>query len=133
MGNMALKLAAAGRYHEAEPLYLEAWELFKEVVGETRRYALREMHSLASVWYARGEEKEALVLIRKIVELRRQLLGEKQADTMASEKMLEAWMKEPGEHDVHEIRKDEIESVTRELKDPEEPTQQEGLEEERHI
>ena len=42
-------------------------------------------------------------------------------------------MEEPGEHGVHEIRQDEVESVTMELKDPEEPAQQEDLEEGRHI
>lgn len=90
------------------------------------------MHGLASVWFARRKEEEALAIVREVIELRRRHLGGGHGDTVASEKMLAAWMEEPGEHDVHEILQDEVEFCYKAAEDSEEPAQQEVLEEKRH-
>jgi len=72
MNNLALVYKAQGRYDEAEPLFLDALEIRKRILGEEHPHTLNSMNNLAVLYRNQGRYEEARPLVvAKLDRLRR--------------------------------------------------------------
>jgi tetratricopeptide (TPR) repeat protein len=65
-----------GRYAEAQPLYLQALELWKRLLGEEHPAVTTSLNNLAGLYKSQGRYAEAQPLYLQALELRKRLLGE---------------------------------------------------------
>jgi CHAT domain-containing protein len=72
----AEQLRQKGRYAEAEPLYREALEIRRRLLGEDHPYTAQSYNNFAMNLDAHGKYAEAEPLYREALEIRRRLLGE---------------------------------------------------------
>ncbi|TPX16722.1 uncharacterized protein E0L32_003663 [Thyridium curvatum] len=82
--SVALALAQAGRYREAEKLYMEIYEHFKELRGESDPYSYAIVHCLAGVLQDQGRHLEAETLFRSYFVFKYQTLGKRHFDTLGA-------------------------------------------------
>ncbi|WP_226595142.1 tetratricopeptide repeat protein, partial [Microseira wollei] len=73
-----------GRYSEAEPLYLQALELRKRLLGEDHPDVATSLNNLALLYKSQGRYSEAEPLYLQALELRKRLLGEDHPDVATS-------------------------------------------------
>ena len=76
LNNLALLYNSQGRYSEAEPLYLQALELRKHLLGEDHPDVATSLNNLAGLYYSQGRYDQAEPLLVQALELSKRLLGE---------------------------------------------------------
>ena len=80
LNNLAALYKNQGRYSEAEPLYQQALELYKRLLGEEHPYVASSLHNLAALYDNQGRYSEAEPLYQQALELTKRLLGEEHPD-----------------------------------------------------
>uniref|UniRef100_UPI000A752B74 tetratricopeptide repeat protein n=1 Tax=Geitlerinema sp. PCC 9228 TaxID=111611 RepID=UPI000A752B74 len=65
-----------GRYEEAEPLYRQALEMRKRLLGEQHPDVATSLNNLAELYRSQGRYDEAEPLYRQALEMFKRLLGE---------------------------------------------------------
>ncbi len=73
-----------GRYEEAEPLYLQALELCKRLLGDNHPDVATSLNNLALLYESQGRYEEAEPLYLQALELRKRLLGDNHPDVATS-------------------------------------------------
>ena len=76
LNNLAVLYKSQGRYSEAEPLYLQALELRKRLLGEDHPDVATSLNNLAVLYNSQGRYSESETLFLQALELRKRLLGE---------------------------------------------------------
>lgn len=66
-------------------------EIEKRVLGEEHLNALTSMAGLAIIWKRLGRDQDAVELMRKVVDRRRDVLGSEHPKTVASTEFLHDW------------------------------------------
>nr|WP_232224256.1 tetratricopeptide repeat protein [Mastigocladopsis repens] len=84
LNNLALLYDSQGRYSEAEPLYQQALELRKRLLGEEHPDVAQSLNNLAYLYRSQGRYIEAEPLYQQALELRKRLLGEEHLDVAQS-------------------------------------------------
>src|SRR5262245_30396547 len=82
--NEAFKLRAQGQYVAAQPLFQQALDIFREVLGEKHVLTAICYNELATNLNALGQYTAAQPLYQKALDIRRELLGEKHPATAVS-------------------------------------------------
>ena len=65
-----------GEYAKAEPLYRQAMEIHKKVLGEEHPDYATSLDNLSSLYYGMGEYSQAEPLLRQALAIRKKVLGE---------------------------------------------------------
>jgi len=76
LNNLALLYDSQGRYDQAEPLYLQALELRKRLLGEEHPDVATSINNLALLYKSQGRYDQAEPLYLRALELEKRLLGE---------------------------------------------------------
>ena len=84
LNNLAYLYDSQGRYDQAEPLYLQALELRKRLLGEDHPDVAQSLNNLAGLYYSQGRYDQAEALDLQALELRKRLLGEDHPDVATS-------------------------------------------------
>ena len=84
LNNLADLYESQGRYSEAEPLYMQALELRKRLLGEEHADVANSLNHLAGLYEYQGRYSEAEPLYAQALALRKRLLGEEHADVANS-------------------------------------------------
>jgi tetratricopeptide (TPR) repeat protein len=74
----------SGKYDEAEPLYLEALNTRRRVLGDEHPSTLTSINNLANLYYQQGRYDEALSLYLEDLNASRRVLGDEHPDTLIS-------------------------------------------------
>jgi tetratricopeptide (TPR) repeat protein len=72
---VAFYLQARRQYAVAEPLYQQALEISRQVLGEQHPDFARSLNNLAGLYYSTGRFEQAEPLFRQAMEVFRQVLG----------------------------------------------------------
>ena len=72
---MAFYLKARGQYAVAEPLYQQALEIRRQVLGEQHPDFARSLNNLAWLYDSTGRSEQAEPLYQQALEVFRQVLG----------------------------------------------------------
>jgi tetratricopeptide (TPR) repeat protein len=75
LNNLASLYDNQGKYEEAEPLFIQALELRKQLLGENHPDTASSLSNLASLYYSQGKYEEAEPLFIQAVEIAEGLLG----------------------------------------------------------
>ncbi|WP_375473900.1 tetratricopeptide repeat protein [uncultured Nostoc sp.] len=102
LNNLAGIYRATGRYSEAEPLYKQALELTKRLLGENHPAFATSLNNLAGLYKSTGQYSKAELLYQEALELRKRLWGEHHADVAASLNNLALLYDEQGRYDEAE-------------------------------
>jgi tetratricopeptide (TPR) repeat protein len=81
LNNLALFYCSQGRYKEAEPLYLEALDLRKRLLGDNHPDVAASLNNLAGLYHFQGRYKEAEPLYLEAINIAIQALGENHPHT----------------------------------------------------
>ncbi len=100
--NLAGLYRATGRYSEAEPLYQQALQLRKRLLGENHPAYATSLNNLAGIYKSTGQYTKAELLYQQALELRKRLLGENHGDVVASLNNLALLYDEQGRYDEAE-------------------------------
>ena len=73
-----------GRYEQAEPLLLQALELWRLLLGGQHPHVAASLSDLAHLYHSQGRYEQAEPLFLQALKLRRSLLGEQHPDVAAS-------------------------------------------------
>ncbi|MBW4517949.1 MAG: tetratricopeptide repeat protein [Timaviella obliquedivisa GSE-PSE-MK23-08B] len=73
-----------GRYSEAEPLYLQALEIYQSQLGQDHPSTATSLNNLAGLYESQGRYSEAEPLYLQALEIRRSQLGQDHPDTAMS-------------------------------------------------
>jgi tetratricopeptide (TPR) repeat protein len=84
LNNLAELYRTQGRYDQAEPLYLQALELRKRLLGEDHPDVATSLNNLAELYNSQGRYDRAEPLCLQALELRKRLLGEDHPDIATS-------------------------------------------------
>ena len=84
MNNLAVLYNDQGRYEKAEPLYLQALELRKSLLGDRHPDVASSLNSLASLYQSQGRYEKAEPLHLQALELRKSLLSDRHPDVASS-------------------------------------------------
>ncbi|MCL1473437.1 tetratricopeptide repeat protein, partial [Argonema antarcticum] len=84
LNNLAYLYESQGRYSEAEPLYLQALELRKRLLGDEHPDVAASLNNLAYLYESQGRYSEAEPLYLQALELRKRLLGDEHPDVASS-------------------------------------------------
>ncbi|MCA2553140.1 MAG: tetratricopeptide repeat protein, partial [Microcystis sp. M04BS1] len=79
--NLAGLYDSQGRYTAAEPLYLEALDLKKQLLGDNHPSVATSLNGLAGLYRSQGKYKEAEPLYREAINIATQVLGENHPHT----------------------------------------------------
>ncbi|NCR58490.1 MAG: tetratricopeptide repeat protein [Microcystis aeruginosa LL13-06] len=71
-----------GRYPEAEPLYLEALDLYKRLLGDNHPLVATSLNNLAGLYDSQGRYPEAEPLYLQALAIAEQALGENHPNTI---------------------------------------------------
>jgi tetratricopeptide (TPR) repeat protein len=71
-----------GRYPEAEPLYLEALDLRKQLLGDNHPDVAQSLNNLAYLYQSQGRYPEAEPLYLQALAIAEQALGENHPNTI---------------------------------------------------
>jgi tetratricopeptide (TPR) repeat protein len=81
LNNLAGLYDSQGRYTEAEPLYLEALDLRKRLLGDNHPDVALSLNNLAGLYDSQGRYTEAEPLYLEALDLRKRLLGDNHPNT----------------------------------------------------
>jgi tetratricopeptide (TPR) repeat protein len=82
LNNLAALYKSQGRYTEAEPLYLEALDLKKRLLGDNHPHVATFLNNLAAALYkSQGRYTEAEPLYLEAINIATQVLGENHPHT----------------------------------------------------
>ena len=84
LNNLADLYCSQGRYEEADPLYLQALELRRRLLGNNHPDVAYSLRSLADLYNSQGRYEEAEPFYLKALELFKRLLGENHPDVATS-------------------------------------------------
>ncbi len=84
LGRLANLYYDQGRYGQAEPIYLQALQLRRSLLGETHPDVATSLNNLAGLYDSQGRYEEAEPLYLQALQLRRSLLGETHPDVATS-------------------------------------------------
>jgi tetratricopeptide (TPR) repeat protein len=76
LSNLAFLYYSQGRYDQAEPLYLQALELWKRLLGEDHPHVATSLNNLAVLYDSQGRYDQAKPLYLQALELSKRLLEE---------------------------------------------------------
>ncbi|WP_080601761.1 tetratricopeptide repeat protein, partial [Microcystis aeruginosa] len=79
--NLAGLYESQGRYPEAEPLYLEALDLTKRLLGDNHPHVATSLNNLAGLYESQGRYPEAEPLYLEALDLYKRLLGDNHPHT----------------------------------------------------
>jgi tetratricopeptide (TPR) repeat protein len=102
LNNLAGIYREKGRYSEAEPLYQQALQIRKRLLGENHPSFATSLNNLAGLYKSTGQYTKAELLYQQALELRKHLLGENHADVAASLNNLALLYDEQGRYDEAE-------------------------------
>ncbi|CCI34922.1 Kinesin light chain (fragment) [Microcystis aeruginosa PCC 9701] len=81
LNNLAHLYESQGRYTEAEPLYLEALDLRKRLLGDNHPSVATSLNNLAELYNSQGRYTEAEPLYLEAINIFRERLGENHPHT----------------------------------------------------
>ncbi|MGP1382593.1 MAG: tetratricopeptide repeat protein [Thainema sp.] len=81
---LAYLYKSQGRYAQAEPLYVEALAMSKQLLGEQHPDVASSLNNLAGLYRSQGRYEEAEPLYVEALAMRKQLLGEQHPDVASS-------------------------------------------------
>ncbi|MFM6404221.1 MAG: tetratricopeptide repeat protein, partial [Microcystis sp.] len=81
LNNLAYLYKSQGRYKEAEPLYLQALDLRKQLLGDNHPHVALSLNNLAGLYYYQGRYTEAEPLLVEAINIFRERLGENHPHT----------------------------------------------------
>ena len=84
LNNLAVLYDSQGRYEQAEPLYIQALELRKRILGENHPDTASSLNNLAILYYSQGRYESAEPLYIQALELTKRILGENHPDTASN-------------------------------------------------
>ncbi|NEQ70120.1 MAG: CHAT domain-containing protein, partial [Symploca sp. SIO2D2] len=84
LNNLAGLYESQGRYEEAEPLYHQALEMRRRILGQEHRDVASSLNNLAFLYKSQGRYEEAEPLYRQALEMWRRLLGQEHPDVATS-------------------------------------------------
>ncbi|WP_013325063.1 tetratricopeptide repeat protein [Gloeothece verrucosa] len=84
LNQLALLYYSQGRYEQAEPLYKQALELRKRLLGDNHPDVASSLNNLAGLYYSQGRYEQAEPLYKQALELRKRLLGDNHPDVASS-------------------------------------------------
>ncbi len=102
LNNLAGIYRATGQYSEAEPLYKQALELRKRLLGDNHPSFATSLNNLAGLYKSTGQYAKAELLYQQALELRKRLWGENHADVAVSLNNLALLYDEQGRYDEAE-------------------------------
>jgi tetratricopeptide (TPR) repeat protein len=76
LNNLANLYYSQGKYEQAEPLYIQALELRKQLLGENHPDTATSLNNLANLYYSQGKYEQAEPLYIQALEIAEQTLGE---------------------------------------------------------
>ena len=82
LNNLAALYYSQGRYEEAEPLYLEALDLRKQLLGDNHPDVAQSLNNLAYLYQSQGRYTEAEPLYLEAINIATQALGENHPNTI---------------------------------------------------
>ena len=83
-GQPGSSLLNEGKYAQSEPLFTEALEVQRRVLGEQHPSTLETMGNLALLYYSEGKYAQSEPLSIRVLDLRRRVLGEEHPNTLLS-------------------------------------------------
>ena len=89
LNNLAGLYKSQGRYEEAEPLYLQALQLRRSLLGESHPDVASSRWNLAALYANQDRLAEAEPLLVQAVELYQQVLGNRHPHTLGAQQWLE--------------------------------------------
>jgi tetratricopeptide (TPR) repeat protein len=84
LSRLATLYYSQGRYEDAEPLYVQALELSKRLLGENHPDVATSLNNLAGLYKSQGRYEDAEPLYVQALELSKRLLGENHPDVATS-------------------------------------------------
>jgi tetratricopeptide (TPR) repeat protein len=81
LNNLANLYKSQGRYTEAEPLYLEALDLTKRLLGDNHPDVAQSLNNLAYLYQSQGRYTEAEPLYLEAIKIATQVLGKNHPHT----------------------------------------------------
>ncbi|NEO97585.1 MAG: tetratricopeptide repeat protein [Symploca sp. SIO2E9] len=84
LNNLANLYQSLGRYEQAEPLYLQALDLRKRLLGEQHPDVASSLNNLAALYQFLGRYEQAEALYLQALDLSKRLLGEQHPDVATS-------------------------------------------------
>ncbi|TRT70015.1 MAG: tetratricopeptide repeat protein, partial [Microcystis sp. M_OC_Ca_00000000_S217Cul] len=81
LNNLAALYDSQGRYTEAEPLYLEALDLRKRLLGDNHPSVALSLNNLAALYCYQGRYTEAEPLYLEAIKIATQVLGKNHPHT----------------------------------------------------
>jgi tetratricopeptide (TPR) repeat protein len=95
-------LQAQGQYQQAEPLYLEALEIRKQVLGTNHPDYATSLNNLANLYREQGRYEQAAPLSQQALEITKQVLGTNHPDYAQSLNNLATLYKSQGRYEQAE-------------------------------
>jgi tetratricopeptide (TPR) repeat protein len=86
-----------GRYEEAEPLYLQALDMFRQSLGEEHPNIALNLNNLANIYTSQGRYEEAEPLYLQALDMFRQSLGDEHPHTQTVLKNYQIFLEEKNE------------------------------------
>ncbi|WP_146066470.1 tetratricopeptide repeat protein, partial [Candidatus Venteria ishoeyi] len=84
LNNLAELYQAMGDYARAEPLYKQAYEIWKTALGENHPDYAQSLNNLAFLYEAMGDYARTEPLYKQALQIRKTALGENHPDTATS-------------------------------------------------
>ncbi len=89
MNNLALLYKSQGKYEATEPLYLDALEMTKELLGDHHPDVAQSLNNLAILRYYQNRYDEAESLLLQALEIFTSALGSDHPNTISVKESLE--------------------------------------------
>nr|MDZ7998546.1 tetratricopeptide repeat protein [Aulosira sp. DedVER01a] len=84
LNNLAELYESQGKYSQAEPLYIQALDLRRRLLGKEHPDVASSLNNLAGLYRSQGKYSQAEPLYIQALDLRRRLLGEEHPDVASS-------------------------------------------------
>ena len=93
LNNLANIYESQGRYRKAEPLYMQALELRKRLLGEEHPDVAQSLSNLACLYGSQGRYVDAEPLLVKALKIYQRRLGSDHPETISCQRYLE-WLRD---------------------------------------
>ena len=102
LNNLAALYDSQGRYEQAEPLYIQALEIYKRILGENHPDTASSLNNLALLYDSQGRYEQAEPLYIQALELTKRINGENHPDYARSLNNLALLYRSQGRYDEAE-------------------------------